>query len=177
MLAKVIASKEYNETSFKVKIDSHAFSSKLCVTETNCLFGATAAREMKATSDMNGRVKNPVYHFVVSWPAHENPIDQQVFEAGRAAIEALGMQEHEYFAAVHRDTDNIHGHFLVNRIHPDTYKGVYPDRDFYKLDKVMREMELKQGWSHDDGVYSVHERNGVKVVDWKKEKKSDSVCE
>ena len=74
------------------------------------------------------------------------------------------MSEHQYLAAVHRDTDNIHGHFMVNRIHPETYRAVYPDRDYYKLDKVMREVELAQGWSHDKGVYSIHERNGKRLL-------------
>ena len=52
---------------------------------------------------------------------HENPTDQQVLKLG-AGMEALGMSEHQYLAAVHRDTDNIHGHFMVNRIHPETYR-------------------------------------------------------
>ncbi|HMY90776.1 MAG TPA: relaxase/mobilization nuclease domain-containing protein [Nitrosomonas sp.] len=182
MLAKVPAKRNDGKTSFKslgkyacerdhIDPETGEVSRYQCSTETNCLDTETAWREMKAVADMNGRVKDPVYHFTVSWPAHENPTDLQVFEAGRAGMEALGMGEHQYLAAVHRDTDNIHGHFMVNRIHPETYRSVYPDRDFYKLDKVMREVELKQGWSHDNGVYSVHERNGKKVVDWTKDKK------
>lgn len=45
---------------------------------------------------------------------------------------------------------------MVNRVNPETYKAVYPDRDYFKLDKTMREMELRQGWSHDKGPYAVH---------------------
>lgn len=137
--------------------------------ETNCLFRETAWREMKAVADMNGRVKDPVYHFTVSWPARENPTDRQVFEAGRAGIEAVGMDGHQYLAVVHRDTDNVHGHYMVNRVNPETYKAVYPDRDFYKLDKCMREVEVDQGWSHDTGTYAVHERDGKKAIDWAEE--------
>ena len=140
--------------------------------ETNCLDKDTAWREMLAVADMNGRVKDPVYHFTVSWPAHEKPTDAQVFEAGREGMKALGMEGHQYLAAVHRDTDNVHGHFMVNRVNPETYKAVYPDRDYFKLDKTMREMELRQGWSHDKGPYAVHERNGQKVVDWAKDEPS-----
>lgn len=182
MIAKVPPKRKDSKTSFKslgkymserdhIDPETGEVSRYQCVAETNCLFVETAAREMKATSDMNGRVKDPVYHFVISWPEHEKPPDQQVFEAGRAAMEALGMGDHEYLSVVHRDTENTHGHFMVNRIHPETFKSVYPDRDFYKLDKVMREVELKQEWSHDKGVYAVHERNGKKVVDWTKDKK------
>lgn len=183
MLAKVPPKRADGKTSFKslakyacerdhIDPETGAVERRECSTETNCLDKETAWREMKAVSDMNGRVKDPVYHFTVSWPAHEKPTDAQVFEAGREGMKALGMEGHQYLAAVHRDTDNVHGHFMVNRVNPETYKAVYPDRDYFKLDKTMREMELRQGWSHDKGPYAVHERNGQKVVDWAKDEPS-----
>lgn len=183
MLAKVPPKRADGKTSFKslakyacerdhIDPETGAVERRECSTETNCLDKETAWREMKAVSDMNGRVKDPVYHFTVSWPAHEKPTDAQVFEAGREGMKALGMEGHQYLAAVHRDTDNVHGHFMVNRVNPETYKAVYPDRDYFKLDKTMREMELRQGWSHDKGPYAVHERNGKKVVDWAKDEPS-----
>ncbi|SRX25997.1 conjugal transfer relaxase TraI [Shigella sonnei] len=183
MLAKVPPKRLDGKTSFKslakyacerdhIDPETGAVERRECSTETNCLDKDTAWREMKAVSDMNGRVKDPVYHFTVSWPAHEKPTDAQIFEAGREGMKALGMEGHQYLAAVHRDTDNVHGHFMVNRVNPETYKAVYPDRDYFKLDKTMREMELRQGWSHDKGPYAVHERNGQKVVDWAKDEPS-----
>ncbi|EGW8312207.1 relaxase/mobilization nuclease domain-containing protein [Escherichia coli] len=183
MLAKVPPKRVDGKTSFKslakyacerdhIDPETGAVERRECSTETNCLDKDTAWREMKAVSDMNGRVKDPVYHFTVSWPAHEKPTDAQVFEAGREGMKALGMEGHQYLAAVHRDTDNVHGHFMVNRVNPETYKAVYPDRDYFKLDKTMREMELRQGWSHDKGPYAIHERNGQKVVDWAKDEPS-----
>ena len=137
--------------------------------ETNCLDKDTAWREMLAVADMNGRVKDPVYHAVLSWRADENPTDEQMFEAGKAALKALGMEDHQYLLAAHRDTDNRHLHLMANRVHPDTYRPVDVSRDYYKLDKCMREVELAQGWAHDNGPYTVHERDGKKVVDWAKE--------
>lgn len=137
--------------------------------QTNCLDRDTAWREMLAVADMNGRVKDPVYHVTLNWQEGENPTDEQAFEAARKAMKAVGMEDHQYVAAVHRDTDNAHVHLMVNRVHPDTYKAVYPDRDYFKLDKCMREVELEQGWRHSPGPYAVHERDGKKVVDWSKE--------
>lgn len=136
--------------------------------ETNCLDRDTAWREMLAVADMNGRVKDPVYHAVISWQNDEKPTNIQAFEACREAMKAIGMQGHQFIAAVHRDTDNHHVHLMVNRVNPETYKAVYPDRDYYKLDRTMREIELNQGWKHDNGPFSVHERDGKKVVDWAK---------
>ena len=37
---------------------------------------------MKAAASMNVRVQDPVYHFTISWPSHENPTDQQVLKLG-----------------------------------------------------------------------------------------------
>lgn len=140
-------------------------------TETNCLSLKTASAEMKAAADMNGRVKDPVYHAVISWKEGEHPSDKQMFEAGHAAMKAVGMDGHQYVFAIHRDTENWHLHMMVNRVHPETERTVYPDRDFFKLDKCMREIELLQGWAHDNGPYAVHERDGKMIVDWTKEEK------
>ncbi len=126
--------------------------------ETNCLSAHTASAEMRAAADANPRVKDPVYHCILSWQAGEHPTDEQVIEAAKAAQKAVGMEGHQYVYAIHRDTDNAHVHMMLNRVHPDTAKSVYPDRDFYKLDKCMREVELKQGWAHDKGPHEV--KNG-----------------
>ena len=134
--------------------------------ETNCLDRETAWREMLAVADMNARVKDPVYHVVLSWREGEHPTDEQMFEACRAAMKAVNMEDHQYVAAIHRDTDNWHVHLMINRVHPETYRAVYPDRDWYNLDRCMREVELAQGWSHDNGPFAVHYRDGRKVVDW-----------
>lgn len=123
--------------------------------ETNCLSVKTASAEMKAAAAMNPLVKDPVYHMVISWRQGEKPTDAQMFEAARNAISAVGMEGHQYLSAIHRDTKNAHIHVMVNRVHPDTEKAVYPDRDFYKLDRCMRETELAQGWAHDNGPYVV----------------------
>lgn len=134
--------------------------------ETNCLSLRTASAEMKAVADMNTRVKDPVYHVVISWREGEQPTNEQMFDAGREAMKAVGMEGHQYVFAAHRDTGNHHLHMMVNRVHPETEKAVYPERDFYKLDRCMREVELRQGWEHDKGPFAVIERDGRKVVDW-----------
>ncbi|KMM24101.1 hypothetical protein L540_08220 [Bordetella pseudohinzii] len=111
------------------------------------------------------RVRDPIYHVVLSWPAHEQPTDEQAFACARHAIAAVGMADHQYLSAIHRDTDNTHVHIAVNRVHPETYRAVYPKQDFFVLDRAMRELELEYGWSHDPGPYAVVERNGVPVIE------------
>ncbi|WP_254223026.1 TraI/MobA(P) family conjugative relaxase [Burkholderia multivorans] len=133
--------------------------------EHNCLSLSSAAAEMNAVAAQNARVKDAVYHIVLSWPANESPTDAQAFECGAHALSAVGMADHQYVFAVHRDTDNAHLHIAVNRVNPNTFRAVYPDRDYFKLDRAMRELELKYGWQHENGPYAVFERNGQVVID------------
>lgn len=137
------------------------------VCEHNCLSLATAGAEMRAVALQNARVGNPVYHVILSWPVEEQPTDDQAFACGAHALAAVGMANHQYVFGIHRDTDNVHLHIAVNRVSPVTFRAVYPDRDFYRLDKAMRELELRFGWKHDHGPYAVFERGGRMVVDWR----------
>ncbi|MDN7527669.1 TraI/MobA(P) family conjugative relaxase [Burkholderia orbicola] len=134
--------------------------------EHNCLSLATAAAEMKAVAAQNARVKDPVYHIVLAWQPSESPTDQEMFEAGQHALAAVGMVDHQYVFAVHRDTQHVHLHMAVNRVNPDTFAAVYPERDYFKLDRAMRELELKYGWNHSNGPFAVFERNGQTIIDW-----------
>lgn len=136
------------------------------VCQHNCLSLESASAEMAAVAAQNARVKDPVYHVVLSWAPGENPTDQQAFDSAHYALKAVGMSDHQYVFAVHRDTDNAHVHIAVNRVNPDTFKVVYPDRDYYKLDRAMRELELANGWQEVEGVFSIFERGGKKVIDW-----------
>ena len=115
----------------------------------------------------NGHFKgNPVYHFSVSWPEGEHPDGKQVHETVAHTLKNLGMGECQAVYGIHRDTDNDHVHIVVNRVHPEKEIVVGPPiRDFLTLDKSMREVELKQGWSHDNGPHIVTENTkGEKVI-------------
>lgn len=125
-----------------------------------------ACTEMEAVALYNTRVKDPVYHFIISWSASESPTDEQAFDSARYSLQALGMSGHQYVCAIHRDTNNTHLHVAVNRVHPTTYKSVYPKKDYFTLDYAMRELELKYGWKHDKGAYAVVKFNGTTKIDW-----------
>jgi len=125
----------------------------------------TAALEMEAVASQCRRLRAPAdYHLVISWHEQEHPTPEQAFAAGRHALEALGMESHQYVMAVHGDTANAHLHIAVNRVDPETYRAVSPFRDYIKLDRAMREIELAQGWSHDRGPTQVREIDGREAV-------------
>lgn len=134
--------------------------------ETNCLDIDTAAAEMQAVAALNPRIKDPVYHFLVSLKKGERLPNEAMFDIARHTMKSLGFEGHQYVAAIHADTDNLHVHVAVNRVHPETYKAVYPDRDHYKGARAMREIELRYGLGHDKGAFAVFERGGETVIDW-----------
>jgi len=116
---------------------------------------ASAALEMNYVASKNTRCKDPAYHIILSWPEHERPKPEDMFDAAEHAIKALGMGEHQYVLAIHDDTDNIHCHISVNRIHPETFKSHHIEWAVKTLQMAARESEIKHGWSHDNGIYIV----------------------
>lgn len=120
---------------------------------------ATAALEMDAVAQKNTRVIDPAYHIILSWPEHEHPAPEKVFDAAEHALKALGMHEHQYVLAVHGDTDNTHCHISVNRVHPITFKSNHIEWATKTLHLAARQSEIKHGWTHDNGIYVVQENS------------------
>ncbi|HEM7879390.1 relaxase/mobilization nuclease domain-containing protein [Burkholderia contaminans] len=136
-------------------------------TFTNCLSLQTAPAEMQAVAARSARVHDPVFHFVISWRAGEHPNRDQAMEAGRAALEALGMapDAHQHVFAIHRDTDNVHLHVVVNRVSLEMGRAVHPGLSYLKLDRCMRELERRQGWQPDRGPYAMIEHDGQITIE------------
>lgn len=126
---------------------------------------ANAPAEMYAVAQRaDGRVKEAVYHYILSWPEHERPKTEDIFAAARDTLAALGMSEHQYIIAIHANTDNLHAHIEVNRVHPKTFVAADTYRDYVKLHRAAREAEIKYGWHHDNGIFQVVEVNGKKHI-------------
>jgi len=125
---------------------------------------SNAAKEMYAVAEKNAKVDDPVYHYILSWPEHERPEARDMLAAARDTIAALGMAEHQYIIAIHANTDNLHAHIEVNRVHPITFKSHNIEWSRKTLHHAAREAEIKYGWSHDNGIYNVIEINGKKII-------------
>lgn len=126
------------------------------LTETNCFSLATSAAEMNMVAMQNRHCKDPVYHVILSWPEEEKPTADQIFACARHCMNTLGMADHQYVFAIHDDTDNLHCHMTVNRVNPVSYKAASLYNDRFNLHRACRELELKHGWSHDNGAYMVN---------------------
>lgn len=131
----------------------------------------TASFEMSQTAGRALQVDEPVFHYILSWPEHEKPTNEQVFKAAKYTIDALGCAEHQYIVAIHGNTDNLHCHVVLNRINPVTFKAHHMEWSYKTLHKACRELEIENNWSHDPGLYSVVETSDGKkiVVETKKE--------
>jgi len=106
---------------------------------TNCEAGTVKAAisEVLATQHMNTRAKgDKTYHLLVSFRAGEKP-DADTLKAIEERICAgLGYGEHQRISAVHHDTDNLHIHIAINKIHPTRHtmhEPYYPHRALAEL--------------------------------------------
>lgn len=123
-----------------------------------------ASKEMWAVAQQNSRCVDPVYHYILSWPENERPPVADIMAAARHTLAALGLQEHQYLVAVHANTDNIHAHVAVNKIHPLTHMAKHIEWSHKTLHKAAREAEIQFGWQHDPGLWEVMEIGGKKVL-------------
>lgn len=121
--------------------------------ETNCFSLDTAASEMNLAASQNRHCKDAVYHFILSWQGDEDPSPDAVFRSVRYSLKQLGMEEHQYVAAIHRDTDNIHCHVSANRVHPATFRAQNMWNDADELQKCCRVLERELGFKVDNGSW------------------------
>lgn len=125
--------------------------------ETNCFSLDTAASEMNLTAAQNRHCKDAVYHFILSWQSDEDPSPDAVFRSVRYSLKQLGMEDHQYVAAIHRDTDNVHCHVSANRVHPATFRAQNMWNDADELQKCCRILEREFGFKVDNGSWQMNE--------------------
>ena len=111
--------------------------------------------------------KHPIQHWVASWHEGEQPTPEHVEELLDVFLEQLGLEKHQVIAALHQDTDNIHLHVAINKVHPDTCKVVKPANgwDIEAAHRTVAIVEHRQGWQREpNGRYVVLEDGTVARV-------------
>ena len=117
--------------------------------------------EMTALAQEAVRSKDPIDHWVLSWKENERPTPEQAREAAAIFIKQCGLEGHQYVYGLHDDTDNVHVHIAVNRVHPDTGKVVKINKGFDKEagHQAIAIIEKKQGWSVEENArYRTNDR-------------------
>lgn len=110
-----------------------------------------AITEVLNTQVQNTRaVSDKTYHLIVSFRAGEQ-IDDSILKAIEARIcDALGFAEHQRVSAVHHDTDNLHIHIAINKIHPTRYTINDPFNAYHTLGQLCSKLEHEYGLEKDN---------------------------
>ncbi len=114
-----------------------------------------AVSEVLATQAMNTTAKEEkTYHLLVSFrPEDADKLTPDIFrEIEKRFALVLGLQDHQRHCGVHQNTDNLHLHVAYNLIHPETLNRIEPYRDYWKRDKLCRELEQEYGLAVDHGI-------------------------
>jgi hypothetical protein len=107
-----------------------------------------ALLEVQNVQVRNLRVKDKTYHLILSF--REASLEPPRLEAIEdRACAALGFGEHQRLSVVHHDTDHLHVHIAINRIHPTTGRGHSPAFSKLTLDRLCVELETELGLEPD----------------------------
>ncbi|MHB8283888.1 MAG: TraI/MobA(P) family conjugative relaxase [Caulobacteraceae bacterium] len=95
----------------------------------------------------NASEQNKVYHLVVSFPAGERPSPEALADIEQTLCESINAGEHQRLSVVHDDTDCLHLHVAINRVHPTTHKLNSIHQDYVARQAACELLEIKHGLS------------------------------
>ncbi|WP_127076675.1 TraI/MobA(P) family conjugative relaxase [Rhodomicrobium lacus] len=99
---------------------------------------ATQKRNTRASADKT-------YHLVVSFADNERPSDEVLEKIEERLVAAIGLEAHQRMSAVHIDTEHLHMHIAINKIHPTTFRMHEPYFDQRKLMAECERLEKEFG--------------------------------
>jgi hypothetical protein len=109
-----------------------------------------ALREITATQQLNARAQSDrTYHLLISFRAGEHPDSQTLKAIEERFCAELGYHEHQRVSVVHRDTDNLHIHVAINKIHPENLTIHDPKADYRIRSKLCAVLEHELGLARD----------------------------
>ena len=118
------------------------------IATTNC---QSEQAEIAMLEVLNTQIQNTrsssdkTYHLIVSFPTGEEP-DAATLKAIEERICAvIGFSEHQRISAVHHDTDNLHIHIAINKIHPARYTIHEPFNAYHVLGQLCDKLEVEYG--------------------------------
>lgn len=120
---------------------------------TNCEAATVPAaiEEILATQHMNTRAKgDKTYHLIVSFRAGEQPDEATLKGIEERICSGLGYGEHQRVSAVHNDTDNLHIHIAINKIHPTRNTMHEPFQSYRLLGELCSILEQDYGLEQDN---------------------------
>ena len=107
---------------------------------------AAATTLIEATQASNKRSKtDKTYHLVFSFPPGEQPAIEVLHKIEDELCASIGYADHQRISAVHIDTDHLHVHVAINKVHPKGLQNIEPYYDKKKLMETCERLELEHG--------------------------------
>lgn len=103
----------------------------------------TQMQNRRATSDKT-------YHLIVSFRAGEEPSTETLKTVEDEICTGLGFKGHQRVSAVHCDTENLHIHIAINKVHPIKHTIHNPFQDYKTLAKLCAQLEQQYGLEVDN---------------------------
>lgn len=73
---------------------------------------------------------DPVKTMSLAWHRQDQPTPEHMVAAADAFLKHMGWEQHQAVYIGHRDTEHLHLHIVLNRVHPDNGKTLNDWRDF-----------------------------------------------
>lgn len=121
---------------------------------------SAATLAIEAIQAANTRSKNDkTYHLVFSFPPGEQPALDVLHDIEDELVAAIGYADHQRISAVHVDTDHLHVHVAINKVHPTGLQNIEPYYDKHRLMEACERLELKHDLQRTDhGLEAINER-------------------
>lgn len=153
MIAKHVPMRSLKKSDFaglvKYITDEQSKTERLgLVNATNCEADTMQAviGEVLATQQLNTRAEgDKTFHLIVGFPPGENPSEAVLKDIEERLCAGLGFGEHQRVSAVHHDTDHMHIHIAINKIHPTRNTIHEPYQSYKKLADMCEMLEEEHG--------------------------------
>lgn len=139
-------------TDYIVRPDLRRPREKCLYAASRGFFGATLAAqqlEMVALATVNPRARHPITHYIMSWQDGEVPSAADIERAVDIFQAQLGIEGCQLIYGLHVDTDNLHLHIALNRVHPETERPIRINAgyDIEACHQAIARIEAEQGWA------------------------------
>jgi hypothetical protein len=112
-----------------------------------------AAMEAEAVQAKNTRTKmDKTYHLLLSFREGDHPAPESLHAIEARICEKLGYKDHQRVSAVHYDTDHMHIHIAINKIHPTRFTAHEPYFDKKNLGVLCTELEKQYNLAADNHI-------------------------
>ncbi len=119
---------------------------KVRISNCNSVDPTWAIYEVLATQARNQRAKSDkTYHMLISFAPGENPSNEVLKAIEKSVVSSIGFKDHQRISAIHHDTDNLHIHVAINKIHPKTFNMIEPYRAYRAFADVASKLEIEYG--------------------------------